>query len=258
MKKNRILVGIPMFNCERQISRVLDQFDSSISSVIDEVLVVDNRSEDKSYENAKSHISSENLITTVLKNKLNYNLGGSHKTIFNYAIENCFDYVIILHGDDQANIHDLIPYIESGKYLEFDCMLGSRFMRQSNTSGYGIIRIWGNLIFNFIFSITTGMAIKDMGSGLNIFSINIIKEKDHSNASDDLTFNCYLLLNMIHKKRSMIFFPISWREHDQVSNAKLLKQAFKIIGILKSYTFHRSSFLQKNHSSFAKYEAEKR
>ena len=87
-----------------------------------------------------------------------------------------------------------------------------------------------------------------------LFSIKIIKEKDHENAADDLTFNCYLLLNMIHNKRSMLFFPISWREYDQVSNAKLFKQAFKILYILRSYTFSRGLFLKKNHSGDNKYD----
>ena len=48
----------------------------------------------------------------VLKNRENYGLGGSHKVAFNYAIENNFDYIIVLHGDDQGSISDMIPVLK--------------------------------------------------------------------------------------------------------------------------------------------------
>ena len=35
------------------------------------------------------------------------------KVAFNYAVKNKFDYVIVLHGDDQGNIHDLLPFLKN-------------------------------------------------------------------------------------------------------------------------------------------------
>ena len=48
---NRILLFIPMYNCEKQIGRVLAQINTSILKYISEVIVVNNRSTDDS-ENA--------------------------------------------------------------------------------------------------------------------------------------------------------------------------------------------------------------
>lgn len=48
----------------------------------------------------------------LLRKDKNYGLGGSHKVSFNYAIENGFDYVIVLHGDDQGHISNLVPYLK--------------------------------------------------------------------------------------------------------------------------------------------------
>ena len=38
--KDRILLFIPAYNCEKQITRVLEQLDASVMRYIDEVIVV--------------------------------------------------------------------------------------------------------------------------------------------------------------------------------------------------------------------------
>jgi hypothetical protein len=45
------------------------------------------------------------------------------------------------------------------------------------------------------------------------------------------------------------FFPILWREDDQVSNVKLFRQASRVLGIALAYAFRRKQFLQSDHSS---------
>ncbi len=43
---DKILVFIPAYNCENQIIRVLEQFDSEVLEYISEIIVVNNRSTD--------------------------------------------------------------------------------------------------------------------------------------------------------------------------------------------------------------------
>ena len=43
---DKILLFIPMYNCEKQITRVLGQLDKEILKYITEVIVVNNRSTD--------------------------------------------------------------------------------------------------------------------------------------------------------------------------------------------------------------------
>ena len=113
---DKILVFIPMYNCEKQVVRVLKQLEGEISGYINEVLVVNNRSTDNGEKKVIEYSKKSSQKITVLRNKENYNLGGSHKVAFNYAIENDFDYVIVLHGDDQGSIKDILPYLKSKEY----------------------------------------------------------------------------------------------------------------------------------------------
>ena len=54
----KILLFIPMYNCEKQITRVLDQIDEKISEYIAETIVVDNRSTDRSQEKVINYIKN--------------------------------------------------------------------------------------------------------------------------------------------------------------------------------------------------------
>src|SRR5699024_12022625 len=55
----------------------------------------------------------------------------------------------------------------SGEYKQYDCCLGSRFMRGSRIKGYSALRIFGNYGFNWLFSLVTLHKITDLGSGLD-------------------------------------------------------------------------------------------
>lgn len=243
--KTKILVFIPAFRCEAQISRVLEQFDLGAQRLIHTVMVVDNRSPDKTLDVAieRGKVLLANCNFIALLNKDNYGLGGSHKAAFTYAIEHNFDYVVVLHGDDQANIHDLLPQLEAGNHLKVDCLLGARFMRDSRLMGYSWFRTFGNRVYNALFSLVTGKVIFDLGSGLNLYRVDTLRDFYFKNFPDDLTFNYVMLLASYYRKQKVCFFPITWREEDQLSNVKLFQQALKVLGLLAGYALRRKHFV---------------
>jgi glycosyltransferase involved in cell wall biosynthesis len=75
----RILLFIPMYNCERQISRVVAQLTPKMCEFLSEVVIVDNRSSDRSQVAAIAALKEapEFLSAKVLLNRDNYGLGGS-------------------------------------------------------------------------------------------------------------------------------------------------------------------------------------
>ena len=89
----KILVFIPMYNCEKQIPRVISQFDEETQKLFAEILIVDNISKDSSLLAAEEALKKlSNIKTTLIQNEENVSLGGSHKVAFNYAIDNGYKY----------------------------------------------------------------------------------------------------------------------------------------------------------------------
>ncbi|MRG85060.1 glycosyltransferase family 2 protein [Salinibacillus xinjiangensis] len=242
--KDKILLFIPGYNCENQVIRVLNQLDSKVMSYISSVIMVNNRSTDKTEEVVSSYINEHpDFPLTLLRNDENYGLGGSHKVAFSYAIENNYDYVIVLHGDDQGSIHDILPILENKKYQQYDCCLGARFMKDSKLKGYSSFRTFGNRVYNLLFSVVTGRKIFDLGSGLNMYHVDMLKNSFFEKFPDKLTFNYCMILAAHTYKHSLMFFPITWREDDQLSNVKLFSQAVKVLSMLGKYSIKRESFI---------------
>ncbi len=245
----KILLFIPMYNCEKQIVRVLKQLTDEVCSFLSEVIIVNNRSTDNG-ENAVINYLKENnlpLKVSLLRNNENYGLGGSHKVAFQYAIKNEFDYVIVLHGDDQGDISNLLPYLKSGLYKKYDCFLGARFMKKSKLQGYSKFRTFGNNVYDFLFSMVCGYKVYDLGSGLNMYKTEILKDNFYIKYKDNLIFNYCMVMGSAYYKHKVRFFPIIWREDDQVSNVKMVNQAITVLKLLGSFMLNRKKFIKDEH-----------
>lgn len=241
----KILVFIPCYRCATQVVRVLQQFDTEMQQLVDTVMVIDNRSPDNTLdvaiETGKQQLTDCNFIAW--RNSDNYGLGGSHKAAFRYAVDNQFDYLVVLHGDDQADIRDLKPYLLNGEYQQHDCFMGARFMPGSELKGYSAFRTFGNRVYNWLFSIPVLKRVYDLGSGLNMYKLDQFQEFYYKPFPDDLTFNYVMLLGSYNRRQAVRFFPITWREEDQTSNVRLFRQAVRVLSLLAGYTFGRRRFL---------------
>ncbi|MBQ9863321.1 MAG: glycosyltransferase family 2 protein [Lachnospiraceae bacterium] len=247
--EDKILLFIPMYNCEKQIVRVLGQLNDEVCSYLSEVIVINNRSTDNGAEAVVNYLKENHVKTKVslLRNDQNYGLGGSQKVAFKYAIDNGFDYVIMLHGDDQGDISNILPYLKNKEYRNYDCFLGARFMKGSKLEGYSAFRSFGNRVYNMIYSIGCGKKIYDLGSGLNMYRVEILKSGFYTKYKDNLMFNYCMVLGQAFYNYKVKFFPILWREDDQVSNVKMVSQAMIVLKLLFSYMFSKKKFVNAEH-----------
>lgn len=249
MKMNKILLFIPMYNCENQIARVLSQLSDEVCYYLDEVIIVNNRSTDNGEMVVQDYISKRifPIKVSLLRNDANYGLGGSHKVAFKYALEHAFDFVIVLHGDDQGDISNILPYLQNKEYEKYDCFLGARFMRGSQLQGYSKFRTFGNHIYNLLFSVGCGYRVYDLGSGLNMYKTEILKNEFYLKYKDNLVFNYCMVMGSAYYKHKVMFFPIIWREDDQVSNVKMVNQAITVLKLLGSFIMNRKKFIHAEH-----------
>lgn len=242
----RLMVAIPAYNCRAQIGRVLAQFDPATAARFAEIVVIDNRSADGTLDAARA--AAERLRgapVTLLRNRENYNLGGTHKVAFARCLEAGCDGVVILHGDDQGSIADFADLDAEIARGAPACVLGARFQKGARISGYSALRRFGNHVFNALYSGCVRARVHDMGSGLNYYSRALIERGIHLRMPDDLTFNNCMLLATYAAGLDVRFKPISWREEDQVSNARLFRQSRRLLRYLSLYLFDRASLLRR-------------
>jgi dolichol-phosphate mannosyltransferase len=223
--KPKILLAIPTYRCERQINRVLDEIDNKLLGQVEEIAIIDNGSPDNTVKVALEYKMKGRLGDKlhIYRNSANYNLGGTHKVAFIRAEKLRCTHVIILHGDNQAKSNEaniLIDFMNN--HQKYQTVLGSRFNKKSTLIGYDAKRILGNKILNAIYSVITLRKCEDLGSGLNLFALSDLDQSTYLQFADKLTFNYEMLLSLIKRKINFAYVPITWREEDQVSNARNL------------------------------------
>lgn len=241
----RILVVIPSYNCSDQIGRVISQFDDSIAPYFAKVIVVNNQSLDDTQEKAIDAFKDNPQISgSVYTNLDNLGYGGSLKVGFQIGLEEGYDFVLVLHGDDQGHIKDLMPYITDDSINIFDCTLGARFHSKSSLENYSKFRTFGNKVFNLLFGIVLKKQILDLGSGINIYKLSAFSERDFLKFPDNLTFDYCGIMSHSFRQRRIRFVPITWREDDQVSNVKITSQAMQSMKLLFRFALGRKKFLE--------------
>lgn len=80
MKKDKIMVFIPVYNCEKQITRVLSQINDDVLTYVDEIIVVNNLSTDNTVKVTQDYLlKHRELPCKIINNNaklfnLSYNL----------------------------------------------------------------------------------------------------------------------------------------------------------------------------------------
>ncbi len=109
------LVVIPAYNEERHIAILL----KSLSAITKDIVVVDDGSEDATYQIVKGtgiHVIHQN----------HQGKGAALKTGFGYAIEKNYEWVITMDGDGQHDPQDVHKFAEAISKGDVDMIIGSR------------------------------------------------------------------------------------------------------------------------------------
>ena len=93
----------------------------------------------------------------------------------------------------------------------------------------------GIIVYNFLYAIGIRDRVFDLGSGLNMYDVSMLKSRFYLRFPDNLMFNCTMLLAVSYYHLNMRFYPVSWKETDQVSNVKMASQSVKTLKLLYDY-----------------------
>ncbi|MCZ2829744.1 glycosyltransferase family 2 protein [Modestobacter sp. VKM Ac-2986] len=217
-----VVIAIPAYNCAAQIGRVLDEITDEVAARVSEIWVIDNQSTDDTLERAAEYRRNGRLGNLrVFRNRQNNSLGGTHKVAFEHARAAGHTHVVILHGDNQAKSDEVALLLDHAQaHPETQTVLGSRFSRASRLHGYDAKRVWGNRVLNAVYSAVALRRLEDLGSGLNLFALRDLDPATYLRFANQLTFNYELILDLVARRVRFAFVPITWREEDQVSNAR--------------------------------------
>ena len=159
----KIVIGIPAFNEEKNISSILVK----LKKISHDIIVCDDGSNDLTAE-----ISKE-LGATVIKHEKNLGYGASIGTIFHKAQEIGADILITFDADGQHRIEDVEKVLDPIKNDDADMVIGSRFLNDSqNIPKY---RKAGIKAITELTNIAGGTKVSDSQSGFRAYNKKILE-----------------------------------------------------------------------------------
>jgi len=157
-RKAKVIVVMPAMNAARTLEPTVRAIPEDI---VDEVLLVDDKSTDNTVELARS------LPLHVIWHPHNVGYGGNQKTCYLEALQRDADVVVMLHPDGQyppSLIPDLVEPILEGSA---DMVLGSRLAKpgMARAGGMPLYKYIANRALTAVENRVLGLSLSEMHSG---------------------------------------------------------------------------------------------
>ena len=254
MKINKkFIIAFSVYNSYQNLKSIFSEIKkSSYDYLIKRVIIIDNNS-DKNFEEKISFIKNLSIKykkkIQLIINKNNYGLGGSQKILFKNLKKEKFSYLINAHTTGRYKIVNQLKFIN--KKIEYDYIIGSRFLNNKNTKNYSIIRKIFNIFFIRVTNLTTGCKLSDPGSAIYIINKKLLlKIMPMTIRLTNYSHFNHLLNVLIYKKKPSIYeFSMRWKEGNIKSHLNPIKYVTVLLFSLINFYLNKN-FYKKEISNF--------
>lgn len=229
----KFAVFVVAYNAQKTLRETIQRIPREIYDILECIYIIDDFSDDQTYETAKSMVLEGKWDKLrIFRNPRNYGYGGNQKIGYRYAIEQKFDYVILLHGDGQYApevMADLIwPVLFEGKQVVF----GSRMIHKRNAlkGKMPFYKFIGNIVLTKLENLVLNTHMSEFHSGYRLYSRDVLAKIPFELNSDGFNFDtqiiiqCFILGVPIHEVPIPTFYG---NEKCYVNGVKYAKNVFQ-------------------------------
>jgi glycosyltransferase involved in cell wall biosynthesis len=232
-----ITVVLPAYNAEKTLEITYREIPFDI---VDHVILVDDRSRDKTGE-----VARKLGISHVIEHLENKGYGGNQKTCYDKALELNSDIVVMLHPDYQYSpklIHSMCYMIANGVY---EVVLGSRILgKGALKGGMPIYKYVANRLLTFSQNILMNQKLSEYHTGYRAFSGKVLRSVNYHLNSDDFVFDNQMLAQIFHAGFEVAEITCPTRYFDDASSINIrrsIRYGFGVLGVSAAY------FMQRHH-----------
>ena len=221
----KIVVVLPAYNAELTIEKTYGEIPFEI---VDEVVLVDDKSSDKTIE-----VANKIGIEHVIKHVENKGYGGNQKTCYNTALELGGDIVIMLHPDYQYTpklIHSMAYLIANDVY---QVVLGSRILgKGALNGGMPLIKYISNRGLTFIQNILMNQKLSEYHTGYRAFSREVLESVNFNQNSNNFVFDNQMLSQIFFAGYEIAEITCPTKYFKEASSINLKDSTVYALGVL--------------------------
>lgn len=254
---NKIAIFIPCYNSAKRIRHFLQSFDEEVLNNIYAIICVDNASEDSTIKvlntiKNKSSLLKEKLL--IFKNKKNYGLGGSHKIVFSYLIENNFTHCLILPSSYKGSPNEIADlFLEQlNQNPKMDILIGKRMFKSQLNLQAKLVKSLSAKVAEPLKQLLADFKFSDIGSRFLLLRVEILNQIPFKSLSDGLQFNLQLnvMLSEISDLRTEEITLKNWA-FSKTEATKILRYSGKLIKTMSRYGLNKYFFKRSGWRLFA-------
>lgn len=223
---SNVSVIIPVYNEERNIEYVIE----GVEKYCENIIIVDDKSTDKSYEIIKNlqHRFSEKII--VLQNDKNSGIGYSVKKGMKKALELNNDIIIKFDGDNQHLPEDIPKFKTKLINEQLDLIKGNRFLINEYSEPMPNLKILGNLITTNLQKLVSGnYKISDPNNGFLAIKKVVLNMVDFKKLKNNYYFENSLLIYISSMGLKIGEVPIKTIYQDEESSIPIFTASIKLL-----------------------------
>ncbi len=240
LRKPKIVVVMPAYNAEKTVT---DTYNDLPKDLIQEVILVDDASSDRTVEKARK------LGINVYQHTKNRGYGGNQKTCYIEALKRNPDVVVMVHPDYQYDaklVGILCEAIVNGRA---DIMLGSRIQTRHQVLAGGMPRwkYFANRFLTLVENLALGLNLSEYHTGFRAYSSRVLKTVPYNKFSDDFIFDQQILLSALSFNFNISEIPIPckyFKDASSINFAKSTKYGLQTLWTTATYLVHQSKLIK--------------
>lgn len=238
----KIVIVLPAYNAALTLEKTYNEIPFDI---VDEVILVDDYSNDSTYDVAKKL-----GINHIIHHEVNKGYGGNQKTCYKKALELGADIVVMLHPDYQYTpllIPAMVSIIGSGLY---PVVFGSRILGNSAlTGGMPVYKYFANRFLTAVQNILMHQKLTEYHTGFRAYSGEVLKKVNFELNSDDFIFDNEMIALIFYNGFSIaeITCPTKYfKEASSINFMRSLKYGFGVLRVSFLYFLTKTGIYKWN------------
>jgi glycosyltransferase involved in cell wall biosynthesis len=231
--QNIIAVVLPAYNAEKTLESTFREIPFDI---VDHVILVDDRSNDRTVE-----LAHKLGIKYIIEHSVNKGYGGNQKTCYDKALEINADIIVMLHPDYQYTpklIHSMCYLIANNIYK---VVMGSRILgKGALKGGMPFYKYVANRILTLIQNLLMNNKLSEYHTGYRAFSAEVLRQINYKDNSDDYIFDNQIIAQIMWAgfEIAEITCPTSYfEEASSINFSRSIRYGLGVIGVSFSYLF---------------------
>ena len=240
-RDKKVIVVMPAYEAEMTLGKTYD--DVMAQGVVDQVIVVDDSSKDRTVDIAKALPK-----TLVYRHEKNTGYGGNQKSCYRLAVQEGGDIIIMVHPDYQYTpklIPAMVSMIGSGLY---QCVLGSRILGgYALKGGMPLWRYVSNRFLTLAENILMEAKLSEYHTGYRAFSRELLDRVPFMENSDDFVFDNQMLAQILWFGYTIAEVSCPTNYFDEASSinfVRSVKYGFGCLNTAITFRLARMGFLK--------------